>query len=191
MIAYYVSRQELDSAELHGFLIDTIIKETVPNVFVHLKKLPLNLNGKLNLRALPTLDEVKQRAQHSYVAPRNPIEEQLAAIWKQVFGVEKVGIHDNFFELGGHSLIATQVIGRVRQVFQTELLVRSVFEAPTIAELATAIELSELPKSDHTKISRRIDAKRAGDLLAQVDELSDSELDTLLAEMLAEEKVSE
>jgi len=192
MVAYYVSRQELDSAELHTFLSDGIIEETIPNVFVHLKKLPLTLNGKLNLRALPTLDEVKQRAQHTYVAPRNRIEEQLAEIWQQVFGVERVGIHDNFFELGGHSLIATQVIGRVRQMLHTELLVRSVYEAPTIAELAAAIaQLEEQPKTNHTSINKRIDAQRAGDLLSKVDELSDSELDTLLAEMLAEEKVSE
>ena len=192
MIAYYVSRQELDSAEVHIFLKDSIIEETIPNVFVHLRKLPLTLNGKLNLRGLPTLDEVKHRAQHTYVAPRNQIEEQLAEIWKQVFGVERVGIHDNFFELGGHSLIATQVIGRVRQMLRTELLARSVFEAPTIAELAAAIaKLEEQSRIDNTKINRRIDVQRAGDLLSQVDELSEGELDTLLAEMLAEEKVSE
>jgi len=140
MVAYYVSRHELDGAELHTFLTDSIIEETIPNVFVHLKKLPLTLSGKLNLRALPTLDEVKQRAQHTYVAPRNQIEEQLAEIWKQVFGVERVGIHDNFFELGGHSLIATQVIGRVRQMLHTELGVRAVFETPTIAALGAEIE---------------------------------------------------
>jgi tyrocidine synthetase-3 len=189
MIAYYVSRQALDSTELHEFLTGSIIEETIPNVFVHLRKLPLTLNGKLNLRALPTLDEVKQRAQHTYVAPRNLVEEQLAEIWKQVFGVERVGIHDNFFELGGHSLIATQVIGRVRQTLHTELLVRSVFEAPTIAELAAAIaKLEEQPKVTDTKINKRLDAHRAGDLLSKVDELSESELDSLLAEMLAEEK---
>ena len=192
MIAYYVSRQELDSADLHAFLTDSIIEETIPNVFVHLRKLPLTLNGKLNLRALPTLDEVKQQAQHTYVAPRNQIEEQLAEIWKQVFGVERVGIHDNFFQLGGHSLIATQVIGRVRQKLHTELPVRSVFEAPTIAELASAIEkLEQQPNTSHARINRRIDAQRAGDLLEKVDELSESEMDALLAEMLAEEKVSE
>src|SRR5262249_21907497 len=158
MIAYYVSRQELDSAELRAFLTNIIIEETIPNVFVHLRKLPLTFNGKLNLRALPTLDEVKQRAQHTYVAPRNQIEAQIAEIWKQVFGVERVGIHDNFFELGGHSLIATQVIGRVRQMLHTELLVGSVFEAPTIAELAAAIgKLAEHSRINHTKISRRID----------------------------------
>lgn len=192
MVAYYVSRQELDSAELHAFLTDSIIEETIPNVFVHLRKLPLTLNGKLNLRALPTLDEVKQRAQHTYVAPRNQIEAQLAEIWQQVFGVERVGIHDNFFELGGHSLIATQVIGRVRQMLRTELVVRAVFETPTIAELAVAIaQLEEQPRINDPKINRRIDAQRAGDLLSQVDELSASELDALLGEMLAEEKVSE
>ena len=158
LVAYYVSRHELDNAELHEFLTGSIIEETIPNVFVHLRKLPLTLNGKLNLRELPALDEVKQRAQHTYVAPRNQIEEQLAEIWQQVFGVERVGIYDQFFELGGHSLIATQVVGRVRQVLHTELPVRSVFEAPTIAELAAAIaKLDEQPRID--KISKR---QRAG-----------------------------
>ena len=86
-------------------------------------------------------------------------------------------------------MIAKQVIGRVRQRLHTDLPARSVFEAATIAELAVAIvKLEEQSPIDNTKIDRRIGAE---ELLSQVDELSEGELDTLLAEMLAEEKVSE
>jgi acyl carrier protein len=63
----------------------------------------------------------------------------LADIWTQVLGLEQVGVHDHFFELGGHSLLATQVISRVRQAFQIELPLRSLFEAPTVAGLGEQI----------------------------------------------------
>ena len=64
----------------------------------------------------------------------------LAAIWSEVLGVDQVGVHDNFFELGGHSLLATQVISRVRDTFRVELLLRNLFEATTVAQLALVID---------------------------------------------------
>ncbi|MFZ4471104.1 MAG: condensation domain-containing protein, partial [Pirellula sp.] len=75
-----------------------------------------------------------------YVAPRTPIEQQLASIWAEMLGIEAIGIHDNFFALGGHSLLATRVIAGISSTFQVELPLRKLFEAPTIAELATEIE---------------------------------------------------
>jgi acyl carrier protein len=74
------------------------------------------------------------------VAPRSPIEQQLADIWAEVLRLERVGIHDNFFEFGGHSLLATQVISRLRQAFGVELPVRTLFEAPTVADLGARLE---------------------------------------------------
>ncbi|HEY6802288.1 MAG TPA: amino acid adenylation domain-containing protein [Pyrinomonadaceae bacterium] len=74
------------------------------------------------------------------MAPRTPVEEVLAGLWSQILGVERVGIHDNFFELGGHSLLATTFVSRLREVFQVELPLRRLFETPTIAGIAEALQ---------------------------------------------------
>jgi acyl carrier protein len=76
-----------------------------------------------------------------YVAPTNETEQRIAEVWQTILGVEQVGIHDNFLELGGNSLIGTQVISRLRQAFDLNLPLTILFEAPTVAELAVAIEL--------------------------------------------------
>ena len=142
MIAYYVSRQELESAQLRAFLSESIIEETIPNLFVHLERMPLTSNGKINYRALPTLEEARQRLKRTFVAPRTPVEEILIAIWAQVLVLKQVSVYDNFFELGGHSLLATQIISRVRDAFQVELPLRRLFETPTVAGLAEGIEVA-------------------------------------------------
>src|SRR5207237_8615827 len=78
--------------------------------------------------------------EQTYAAPRTTTEEVLAAIWSEVLGLDKVGLHDNFFELGGHSLVVMQVLSRVRDAFRVELSLRRFFEAPTIAWLGSVIE---------------------------------------------------
>jgi acyl carrier protein len=79
--------------------------------------------------------------QTAYVAPRNEVEAQIASVWQLLFGIDQIGIHDNFFELGGHSLMATQVLVRLREHFGVDLPVRTIFEAHTIAELASQLEI--------------------------------------------------
>jgi acyl carrier protein len=112
----------------------------VPSAFVLLDALPLTPNGKVDRQALPIPDRTTCKPKEVFVAPRTPVEEVLAGIWAAVLGLEQVGIHDNFFELGGHSLKATQVMSRLRHTFQVELPLRTLFEMPTIAGLAEAIE---------------------------------------------------
>lgn len=107
----------------------------------------------------------------TFAPPRSDAERKLANIWQQLLGVAPVGVFDNFFDLGGHSLLAIQLISRIRESFRIEFGVHKIFEAPTIAELATSIEKNEIPGEE--------DAATA-DLLALVERLSDSEIAALL-----------
>ena len=150
MVAYYVSRQELDSAEIRAFLSDRLIGETIPNFFVHLRKLPLTLNGKINHQALPSLEEARERLQRTYTPPRTAQEESVAGIWAEVLSMERVGIHENFFTLGGHSLLATQIIHRINQSFEIDLPMRVMFDDPTIAGLSLLIEEALIEKLETT-----------------------------------------
>ncbi|NET51075.1 MAG: non-ribosomal peptide synthetase, partial [Merismopedia sp. SIO2A8] len=107
-----------------------------------LEALPLTPNGKVNRKALPAPDI--SRSEVGFVPPRNPTEEVLADIYADILGLEKVSIHDNFFELGGHSLLATKVISRLREAFEIDLPLHSLFERPTVAGLTTRIETMRL-----------------------------------------------
>jgi amino acid adenylation domain-containing protein len=142
LAAYIVPNHSyaIASSELRGFLKQKLPDYMIPGVFVVLDALPLTPNGKVDRRALPA-PEFQPELQQSLLAPRTPIEEMLTSIWADVLRIELVGVHQNFFELGGHSLLATQVISRVRDTLAVELPLRSLFEAPTIAELASRVEL--------------------------------------------------
>jgi acyl carrier protein len=131
--------QSLTTAELRSFLKEKLPDYMIPNAIVILEFLPLTSNGKIDRRALPIPDLHSQR-EDKYVAPRTPIEEILAQVWTQILKVEQVGIHDNFFTFGGHSLLATQLVSRIRTNFKVELPLRSLFAAPTVAELAQSIQ---------------------------------------------------
>jgi amino acid adenylation domain-containing protein len=126
----------LDAEELREHARSQLPDYMVPSAFVVLPALPLTPNGKLDRQALPTPD----RPPASAVAPRTPLEELLAGIFCEVFGLPAVGVHDNFFALGGHSLLATRVASRVRRGLGIELDIRSLFEAPTVASLARRLE---------------------------------------------------
>ncbi|HEY9741969.1 MAG TPA: amino acid adenylation domain-containing protein [Coleofasciculaceae cyanobacterium] len=126
--------------QLQTYLAQKLPEYMVPSAFVVLESLPLTPNGKVDRRALPTPEPIKLETAGGYVAPRTPVEEVLVKIFASVLGLNRVGIHDNFFELGGHSLLATQLVSRVRDAFGVELPLRSVFEAPAIAQLSKVIE---------------------------------------------------
>ncbi|MHC5595005.1 MAG: amino acid adenylation domain-containing protein [Nostoc sp.] len=141
LVAYIVPNQKLDASAttLKHFLQEKLPNYMVPAAFVILDSLPLTPNGKVDRRNLPGGDRTRP-VEQTFVAPCNPIQETLAVIWAQLLGLEQIGVNDNFFQLGGHSLIATQILSRVRQVFQVELPFQHIFENPTIAGLAQLIE---------------------------------------------------
>jgi acyl transferase domain-containing protein len=107
----------------------------------------------------------------TFVPPRCEAEHTLVEIWQQLLGVAPIGVFDSFFELGGHSLLAIQLISRIRESFRIEIGVRKVFEAPTIAELASSVETHRAPAPDEAATA---------DLLTFVEQLSDSEIAALL-----------
>ncbi|MDZ8258880.1 non-ribosomal peptide synthetase [Nostoc sp. ChiQUE01b] len=116
----------------------------MPQAFVVLDALPLTLNGKVDRRALPSPDTATRNLSTGFVLPRTPIEAQLARIWSQVLGVERIGVNDNFFELGGHSLLATQVLSEINSAFGLDLSIQMMFESPTVAGIAAYIETVNL-----------------------------------------------
>ncbi|HEY1271032.1 MAG TPA: amino acid adenylation domain-containing protein, partial [Terriglobales bacterium] len=126
--------------QLRRLLNEKLPDYMVPSAFVMLDTLPLTPNGKVDRRALPAPDQSRPDLDESYVAPRTPVEEVLASIWAEMLRIERVGANDDFFDLGGHSLLAAQVVSRVRQTLQVELPLRSLFESPTLSDLALVIE---------------------------------------------------
>ncbi len=139
LVAYYVSRHELEISEIRTKLKESIMEETLPTVFIHLRKLPLTLNGKINDAALPSWDEHRSKTPRVYVPPRTLTEEAVSEIWCRLLRLQNVGVHDNFFESGGHSLLATRLVSHLRETFQISLPLRRVFETPTVEGLAKNI----------------------------------------------------
>ncbi|CUS39187.1 Putative Multi-domain non-ribosomal peptide synthetase (fragment) [Candidatus Nitrospira nitrificans] len=129
------------------FLKERVPDYMIPTALICLPALPLNQNGKVDRALLPDPEEYLASSRR-YVAPRNPAEEMLAAIWGTILKRDRIGIHDDFFDLGGHSLLATQVMARTRSVFHVELPLRTLFEATTVAQLAEVIESARLLDGD-------------------------------------------
>jgi amino acid adenylation domain-containing protein len=152
--------------ELRTFLGRRLPAYMIPSTFVFLKTMPLTPNGKIDRASLPSPDDARPGLQRLFVAPRTPIEKELAGIWAELLKLNEVGVEDSFFELGGHSLLATQVVSRMRKTFNCEIPLRSLFESPTIAQLAQQIAAS-----------RAIESER---LLAEIEKLSDEEVETML-----------
>ncbi|HEV2734160.1 MAG TPA: amino acid adenylation domain-containing protein, partial [Longimicrobiaceae bacterium] len=127
-----------DAAGLRGWMRARLPEHMVPSAFAALDTLPLTPGGKTDRRALP--DPERASAGDTYVAPRTPTEERLAAAWADVLRAGRVGVRDSFFDLGGHSLLATQVVSRVRASFGVELLVADLFLNPTVESLARRVD---------------------------------------------------
>jgi amino acid adenylation domain-containing protein len=127
--------------QLLHFLQKKLPRHMLPSAFVVLQSLPLTPNNKIDRQALPLPEAFQDNMNASamFVAPRTFLEEALAAIWRDLLGRKQVSIYHNFFALGGHSLLATQFISHVRAKLEIELPLRSVWETPTIAELAEQI----------------------------------------------------
>jgi len=145
LAAYVVRKPEaqVDAEDLRGFARQTLPEYMVPPALVFLDALPLTPNGKVDRKALPVPEVERCDTGEQFAEAGSLVEEQLAAIWREVLGIERVSVRDNFFELGGHSLLAIQVISRVREKLKVELPLFSLFDAPTIQQLARGLDSGE------------------------------------------------
>ncbi|MGA5227280.1 AMP-binding protein, partial [Streptomyces koyangensis] len=130
-------------------LSEALPEYMVPSAVVVLDELPLTPSGKLDRRALPTPDFSGRAGGRR---PRTPQEEVLCDLFAEVLGLPRVGVDDSFFDLGGHSLLATRLISRVRSVLGVELSIGSIFDAPTVASMASSLKMVE--KTQRPKLRR-------------------------------------
>jgi len=139
LIAYVVAdRQgELPEDDLRGFLQEKLPAYMVPSLFVTLDALPVTTSGKVDRKALPPPERTEKST--GYVAPRTPCEEELAKMWGELLGVERVGIREKFFDLGGNSITAVRLLAQVQKRFGQELPLNSLMRASTIEAMAGLI----------------------------------------------------
>ncbi len=147
---YIIETQGLSLAHLRSFLKTKLPDYMVPSTFVILDTLPLTPNRKVDRKALPAPNQTRSILEEEFVVPQNSIEEQLTQMWAEILGLEQVGVLDNFFELGGHSLLAAQLLSKVRETFQVELPLLSLFEAPKVVDLAKVIAVTQDSDSSST-----------------------------------------
>ena len=150
LVAYVVPHQGLapTAKELREFVREQLPDYMLPSAWVMLETLPLTPNGKVDRRALPSPDQSQSVSMKDFVAPAGPFEEKLAAIWCHTLRADQISTHASFFDVGGYSLLATQVIYRMNEEFQINLPLRSLYEAPTIAQMALLIEEALLDKEE-------------------------------------------
>ncbi|CAB3759999.1 non-ribosomal peptide synthetase [Paraburkholderia solisilvae] len=151
VVAYLLGSEgiECDVRALRRHCRERLPEPMVPAAFVALDAWPLTPSGKIDRAALPAPQWAAERLDAAPAAgpsaqPETSLENALAAIWREVLKVDPIGMHDNFFDLGGHSLLATRVVARIRARLGIALPLRRLFEAPTVAGLATAILEAEL-----------------------------------------------
>lgn len=147
LACYYTEKQANTSEELRTYLGEYLPSYMIPSFFVRMDKFPLNINGKINRKALPKPEQVIFGAA-GYVAPATEIEQGLEAIWREVLALGKVSVTAPFFEVGGHSLKATRIVSRISRAFHVDISLAAFFSNPTIRELAVLIEkqrAAELP----------------------------------------------
>jgi surfactin family lipopeptide synthetase C len=170
LVAFLVAPEKPQAAQLREFLLQYVPDYMVPSKFVMLDSLPLNANGKVDRRALAqSLPAVPpELPAEAYL---DPVQEKLIGIWREILGKNDIKLDDNFFELGGHSLLAVRIIARVRTVFGTNVPLRSIFEAPTVAGLAEVIAQCGSESRQEEDIAR---------ILSEVEGLSEDEAQRLL-----------
>lgn len=136
LAAYYTSEQNVREEELRKYLEKKLPDYMIPSYFVHMNKIPLNSNGKIDYRNLPNPKKIEKS---SYAAPRDWVEEKLEKIWCEILDVDKVGIDQDFLKIGGHSLRVMTLVAQIYQHFEIEMPLNEIFNRLTIKSMAEYI----------------------------------------------------
>ena len=147
--------------ELRAHLSELLPSSLVPRAFVPVDRIPLTANGKVDTAALPAPDTAAARTGPA-AAPRSDLEGVLAGIWREVLGLDEVGIHDNFFDLGGHSLALATVHGRLTEALGRRPPMVTLYQHPTIAALATALATADGTAAAAPRPEGRADTRAEG-----------------------------
>jgi amino acid adenylation domain-containing protein len=148
LVAYLVTGggTDMNVTRIRRHLSLRLPEYMIPSTFVFLDRFPLNSHGKLDYRALPEPDGQRPPLDFPCEHPVGPIETALCNIWKNLLGLDQIGIHDDFLDLGGDSIIAAQAVMRIKELYRVEIPIPLFFECPTVVELANEISRScELP----------------------------------------------
>lgn len=163
LVAYLVPHEKANAnrrateSELRQYLQKWLPEYMVPGAYVWLDTLPLTPHGKVDRRALPAPAKEREPDTLEYKAPSSPVEQKLAGIWAEVFRLERVGVTDNFFELGGHSILAIRLVGQIQALFQVQISLGTLFEHPTVAELALIVVQKQLEQRKSSEIARLLE----------------------------------
>ncbi|MGZ4123605.1 MAG: non-ribosomal peptide synthetase, partial [Tumebacillaceae bacterium] len=139
LVAYVVAATAVTGSDLRAAMKELLPENMIPSAFVLLEEFPLTPSGKVDRRALPMPTDTLTAMEQRYVAPRNTTEEVLVLIWKELLGLEKVGVETNFFEVGGNSLTAMSMISKVRETFAVNVPTQKMFSLTTISGMAAAL----------------------------------------------------
>jgi acyl carrier protein len=166
-IAHAILEKQTNGTQSVALFIEDRISMTAAILgWIILDSMPLMPNGKVNRRALPDPGKGRPQLTIGYVIPRSDVEILLARIWSEVLAVDQIGIHDNFFDLGGHSLAATRIISQIIEKLQLDRPIKSLFNSPTIAQMATVVAKNRAKRANKAEVAR---------MLQEVEAMSDEQ----------------
>lgn len=152
LAAYLVANEPIDLEDIRGKLSKELPNYMIPARFAQIKEIPVNSNGKLNKRALPSIDIVST---NHYVAPKNQLESVLCEIFETILHVDKIGIEDNFFELGGHSLSATKLVNQMEAKLSIRVPLKDIFVARCVKNIAILVNNQHNTKQESIPVANK------------------------------------
>ncbi|WP_341271465.1 amino acid adenylation domain-containing protein [Clostridium cellulovorans] len=173
--AYYVSEETFNTSELREYLLEDLPEYMIPSFFIKLDTIPMTSNDKVDRKALPAPYEVVKELIHE--EPKTSEEKIMVELWKQVLGIEEMGVTDNFFEIGGYSLKATELMFKINREFNVSISFAEIFKNPTARELTKVVNILVANAENHRGSETRVsDESNKGCMLLKDGNIQDNGL---------------